>query len=133
VIISLFSKRMSQVNSFDIYELPKQYLEDVFESFHDEGASTIFVDDYIQEIMESLESLELHNIEELLFKFSKLASFFSRLKNETDKLYGDLLLEKFLDQADMVADGVIEDHESISFKRTNISEFERVLKLFEEE
>jgi len=124
---------MSQVNSFDIYELPKQYLEDVFESFHDEGALTIFVDDYIQEIMESLESLELHNVEELLFKFSKLASFFSRLKNETDKLYGDLLLEKFIDQADMVADGVIEDHESIPFKRTNISEFERVLKLFEEE
>ena len=124
---------MSQVNSFDIYELPKQYLEDVFESFHDEGALTIFVDDYIQEIMESLESLELHNVEELLFKFSKLASFFSRLKNATDKLHGDLLLEKFIDQADMVADGVIEDHESIPFKRTNISEFERVLKLFEEE
>jgi hypothetical protein len=121
---------MSQVNSFDIYELPKQYLEDVFESFHDEGTSTIFVDDYIQEIMESL---ELHNVEELLFKFSKLASFFSRLKNETDKLYGNLLLEKLIDQADMVADGVIEDHESIPFKRTNISEFERVLKLFEEE
>lgn len=124
---------MSQVNSFDIYDLPKQYLEDISESFHDEGASTIFVDDYIQEIMESLESLELHNVEELLFKFSKLASFFSRLKNETDKLYGNLLLEKFIDQADMVADGVIEDHESIPFKRTNISEFERVLKLFEEE
>ena len=124
---------MSQVNSFDIYELPKQYLEDVFESFHDEGTSTIFVDDYIQEIIESLESLELHNVEELLFKFSKLASFFSRLKNETDKLYGNLLLEKFIDQADMVADGVIEDHESIPFKRTNISEFERVSKLFEEE
>ena len=124
---------MSQVNSFDIYDLPKQYLEDISESFHDEGASTIFVDDYIQEIIESLESLELHNVEELVFKFSKLASFFSRLKNETDKLYGDLLLEKFIDQADMVADGVIEDHESIPFKRTNISEFERVLKLFEEE
>ena len=124
---------MSQVNSFDIYDLPKQYLEDISESFHDEGASTIFVDDYIQEIIKSLESLELHNVEELVFKFSKLASFFSRLKNETDKLYGDLLLEKFIDQADMVADGVIEDHESIPFKRTNISEFERVLKLFEEE
>jgi len=124
---------MSQVNSFDIYDLPKQYLEDISESFNEEGASTIFVDDYIQEIMESLESLELHNVEELLFKFSKLASFFSRLKNETDKLYGNLLLEKFIDQADMVADGVIEDHESIPFKRTNISEFERVLKLFEEE
>ena len=133
VIISLFSKRMSQVNSFDIYDLPKQYLEDISESFNEEGASTIFVDDYIQEIMESLESLELHNVEELLFKFSKLASFFSRLKNETDKLYGDLLLKKFMDQADMVADGVIEDPESIPFKRTNISEFERVLKLFEEE
>ena len=133
VIISLFSKRMSQVNSFDIYDLPKQYLEDISESFHDEGASTIFVDDYIQEIIESLESLELHNVEELVFKFSKLASFFSRLKNETDKLYGDLLLKKFIDQADMVADGVIEDHESIPFKRTNISEFERVSKLFEEE
>ena len=124
---------MSQVNSFDIYDLPKQYLEDISESFNEEGASTIFVDDYIQEIMESLESSELHNVEELLFKFSKLASFFSRLKNETDKLYGNLLLEKFIDQADMVADGVIEDHESIPFKRTNISEFERVLKLFEEE
>ena len=121
------------MNSFDIYDLPKQYLEDVSDSFHDEGASTIFVDDYIQEIMESLESLELHNVEELLFKFSKLASFFSRLKNETDKLYGNLLLEKFIDQADMVADEVIEDHESIPFKRINNSEFERVLKLFEEE
>ena len=124
---------MSQVNSFDIHDLPKQYLEDVSDSFHDEGASTIFVDDYIQEIIESLESLELHNVEELLFKFSKLASFFSRLKNETDKLYGNLLLEKFIDQADMVADEVIEDHESIPFKRINNSEFERVLKLFEEE
>jgi hypothetical protein len=124
---------MSQVNNFNIYDLPKQYLEDISESFHDEGASTIFVDDYIQEIIESLESSELHNVEELVFKFSKLASFFSRLKNETDKLYGDLLLEKFIDQADMVADGVIEDHESIPFKRTNISELERVLKLFEEE
>ena len=124
---------MSQVNSFDIHDLPKQYLEDVSDSFHDEGASTIFVDDYIQEIMESLESLELHNVEELLFKFSKLASFFSRLKNETDKLYGNLLLEKFIDQADMVADEVIEHHESIPFKRINNSELERVLKLFEEE
>jgi hypothetical protein len=133
VIISLFSKRTSQVNSFDIYDLPKQYLEDISESFHDEGASTIFVDDYIQKIIESLESSELHNVEELVFKFSKLASFFSRLKNETDKLYGDLLLKKFMDQADMVADGIIEDHESIPIERTNISELERVLKLFEEE
>ena len=133
VIISLFSKKTSQVNSFDIYELPKQYLEDVSESFHDEEASTIFVDDYIQEIMESLESSELHNVEELLFKFSKLASFFSRLKNETDKLYGNLWLKKFMDQADMVADGVIEDHGGIPIERNNISEFERVLKLFEEE
>ena len=64
MIISLFSKRMSQVNSFDIYDLPKQYLEDISESFNEEGASTIFVDDYIQEITESLESLGLHNVEE---------------------------------------------------------------------
>ena len=121
------------MNNFDIFNLPEQYLEDVFESFHDERASTIFVDDYIQEAMKSLESLELHNVEEFVFKFSKLASFFSRLKNETDKLFGDLLLEKFIDQADMVADGVIEDHENIPFKRITISEFERVSKLFEEE
>ena len=121
------------MNNFDIFNLPEQYLEDVSESFHDEGASTIFVDDYIQEAMKSLESSELHNVEEFVFKFSKLASFFSRLKSATDKLYGDLLLEKYIDQANMVADGVIEDHESIPIKRTHISEIERVFKLFEEE
>ena len=68
-----------------------------------------------------------------MLHYEKLLIKFDRLKNETDKLYGNLWLKKFMDQADMVADGVIEDHEGIPIERNNISEFERVLKLFEEE
>jgi len=136
VIISLFLRKIYQVNSFDIFNLPNRYLDDVSGSFHDEVAPTIFVDDYVQEVINNVELLELQHLEELVFKFSKLASFFSRLKNATDNLYGELLLERALDQADMVADGVIDDNENIVFKKVDseeLQEFQRVMKLFEEE
>ena len=136
VIISLFLRKINQMNSFDIFNLPYRYLDDVSDSFHDEAAPTIFVDDYVQEVINNIESLELHHLEELVFKFTKLASFFSRLKNATDKLYGESLLERALDQADMVADGVIDDNENIAFKKVDseeLQEFQRVMRLFEEE
>ena len=124
------------MNSFDIFNLPSRYLDDVSDTFRDESASTFFVDDYVQEVINNIESLELHHLEELVFKFSKLASFFSRLKNATDKLYGESLLEHALNQADMVADGVIDDNDNIVFKKVDspeLREFQRVMKLFEEE
>jgi len=124
------------MNSFDIFNLPSRYLDDVSDTFHDESAPTIFVDDYVQEVINNIKSLELHHLEELVFKFSKLASFFSRLKNATDKLYGESLLEHALDQADMVADGLIDDNDNIIFKKVDspeLQEFQRVMKLFEEE
>ena len=136
VIIKLFLRKIYQMNSFDIFNLPSRYLDDVSDTFHDETVSTIFVDDYINEVINSIESLEIHHLEELVFKFSKLASFFSRLKNVTDKLYGESLLERALDQADMVADGIIDDNENIEFKKVDspeLQEFQRVMKLFEEE
>jgi len=136
VSISLFLRKIYQMNSFDIFNLPSRYLDDVRDSFHDEEAPTIFVDDYVQEVINNIELLELHHLEELVFKFSKLASFFSRLKNATDKLYGESLLERALDQADMVADGIIDDNENIAFKKVDseeLQEFQRVMKLFEEE
>ena len=124
------------MNSFDIFNLPNRYLDDVSDTFHDESAPTIFVDDYVLEVINNIKSLELHHLEELVFKFSKLASFFSRLKNATDKLYGESLLEHALDQADMVADGLIDDNDNIIFKKVDspeLQEFQRVMKLFEEE
>ena len=136
VIISLFLRKIHQMNSFDIFNLPSRYLDDVSDTFHDETVSTIFVDDYIDVVINSIESLEIHHLEELVFKFSKLASFFSRLKNATDKLYGESLLERALDQADMVTDGIIDDNENIVFKKVDspeLQEFQRVMKLFEEE
>ena len=136
VSISLFLRKINQMNSFDIFNLPNRYLDDVSDTFHGESASTIFVDDYVQEVINNIESLELHHLEELVFKFSKLASFFSRLKNATDNLYGESLLKRALDQADMVADGIIDDNENIVFKKVDSSElqeFQRVMKLFEEE
>ena len=136
VIISLFLRKIYQMNSFDIFNLPNRYLNDVSDSFHDEEAPTIFVDDYVQEVINNIELLELHHLEELVFKFSKLASFFSRLKNATDKLYGESLLERALDQADMVAEGIIDDNENIAFKIVDseeLQEFKRVMRLFEEE
>lgn len=87
-------------------------------------------------VINNIKSLELHHLEELVFKFSKLASFFSRLKNATGKLYGESLLERALDQADMVADGLIDDNDNIIFKKVDspeLQEFQRVMKLFEEE
>ena len=136
VIISLFLRKIYQMNNFNIFNLPSRYLDDVRDSFHDEEAPTIFVDDYVQEVINNIELLELHHLEELVFKFSKLASFFSRLKNATDKLYGESLLEHALDQADMVANGEIDDNENIAFKKVDskeLQEFQRVLRLFEEE
>ena len=41
-----------------------------------------------------------------------------------------------LDQADMVADGIIDDNENIAFKKVDskeLQEFQRVMRLFEEE
>ena len=136
VSISLFLRKIYQMNSFDIFNLPSRYLDDVSDTFHGESASTIFVDDYVNEVISSIDSLEFHHLDELVFKFSKLASFFSRLKNATDNLYGELLLERALDQADMVADGVIDDNENIAFKKVDseeLQEFQRVMRLFEEE
>ena len=136
VSISLFLRKIYQMNNFNIFNLPSRYLDDVRDSFHDEEAPTIFVDDYVQEVINNIELLELHHLEELVFKFSKLASFFSRLKNATDKLYGESLLERALDQADMVAEGIIDDNENIAFKKVDseeIQEFQRVIRLFEEE
>ena len=136
VIIKLFLRKIYQMNSFDIFNLPSRYLDDVSDTFHNETVSTIFVDDYINEVINSIESLEIHHLEELVFKFSKLAPFFSRLKSATDKLYGESLLERALDQADMVADGIIDDNENIVFKKVDspeLQEFQRVMKLFEEE
>ena len=121
------------MNSFDIFNLPSRYLDDVRDSFHDEEAPTIFVDDYVQEVINNIELLELHHLEELVFKFSKLASFFSRLRNATDNLYGESLLERALDQADMVADGLIDDNDNILFKKVDSPELQRVMKLLEEE
>ena len=124
------------MNSFDIFNLPNRYLDDVSVSFHDEAAPTIFVDDYVQEVINSIESIELDHLEELVFKFSKLASFFARLKNATDNLYGGLLLARALDQADMVANGEIDDNENIAFKKVDseeLQDFQRVMRLFEEE
>jgi len=46
------------------------------------------------------------------------------------------MLERALDQADMVADGVIDDNENIAFKKVDseeLQEFQRVMRLFEEE
>ena len=136
VSISLFLRKIYQMNSFDIFNLPSRYLDDVVISFHGESAPTIFVDDYVQEVINNIDSLELHHLEELVFKFSKLASFFSRLKNATDNLYGESLLERALDQADLVADGLIEDNDNIVFKKDDspeIQEFQIVMKLFDEE
>ena len=136
VIISLFLRKIYLMSSFDIFNLPNRYLDDVSDSFHDESGPTIFVDDYVQEVINNIESLELHHLEELVFKFSKLSSFFSRLKNATENLYGESLLERALDQADMVANGEIEDSENIVFKKVDseeIQEFQRVIRLFEEE
>ena len=76
---------------YDVYDWPKNFLEDSLMSENNE-LGNIFVDDYIESIINTkIDDFDENKLEELLTLISKLASFFSRLRVSLDEALGCLL------------------------------------------
>ena len=92
---------------YDVYDWPKNYIEDSMHSKNME-LENVFVDDYIAKVLNTKvgDTDEIHeaHLEELLSIISNLASFYSRLRVTVDEILGNLIVERLLDEADREAE-----------------------------
>ena len=111
----------------NIYNWPNKFLEaseleDVVNNHN------VFVDDYVTEVFKDhLEGLNEEELKIVLKKISNLASFFSRLKTNTEEALGEIILMRLLDEADMEAEGNYDNETPTQFKRVD-NEVEIMLK-----
>ena len=117
----------------NIYNWPKKFLEaseleDVVKN------QNIFVDDYVNDVhKDHLEGFNEEELKIVLKKISNLASFFSRLKTNTEEALGEIILMRLLDEADMEAEGNYDNETPPQFKRVD-NEVEIMLnKVLQEE
>jgi len=122
------------MTNFDIYNWPKNYVEDCFAQENDE-LENIFVDDYIMKDLDFYTSeLEEHELEQLLSTVTKLASYFSRLRISVVEILGVKILNRLLDEADEEFESNLEQNSKNPFKKINSSQVtEEIRKQFEEE
>ena len=103
----------------NIYNWPKKFLEaseleDVVKN------QNIFVDDFVNEVhKDHLEGFNEEELKIVLKKISNLASFFSRLKTNTEEALGEMILMRLLDEADMEAEGNYDNETPTQFKRVD--------------
>ena len=111
----------------NIYNWPKKFLEaneleDVVKN------QNIFVDDFVNEVhKDHLEGFNEEELKIVLKKISNLASFFSRLKTNTEAVLGEIIVMRLLDEADMEAEGNYDNETPSLFKRVD-NEVEIMLK-----
>ena len=119
---------------YDVYDWPKNFLEDSLMSENTE-LGNIFVDDYIESIINTkIDDFDENKLEELLTLISKLASFFSRLRVSLDEVLGETILSRLFDEADKEADGYSDISDTNPFKRIDKKDLPETLKnIFEEE
>ena len=119
---------------YDVYDWPKNFLEDSLMSENNEFGN-IFVDDYIESIINTkIDDFDENKLKELLTLISKLASFFSRLRVSLDEVLGEKILSRLLDEADKEADGYSDISDTNPFKRIDKKDLPETLKnIFEEE
>ena len=122
---------------YDIYDWPKNYVEDSLLSKNDE-LENVFVDDYIDKVLDvkinDTNAKEEAYLEELLSIISNLASFYSRLRVTVDEILGNLVLERLLDEADKEAEGYSDLGEKNPMVKVEDKKLlEELGKLFEEE
>ena len=122
---------------YDIYDWPKNYVEDSLLSKNDE-LENVFVDDYIDKVLDvkinDTNAIEEAYLEELLSIISNLASFYSRLRVTVDEILGNLVLERLLDEADKEAEGYSDLGEKNPMVKVEDKKLlEELGKLFEEE
>ena len=117
----------------NIYNWPKKFLEaseleDIIKN------QNVFVDDYVNEVHKDyLEGFNEEELQLVLKKISKLASFFSRLKTNTEDALGVIIITRMMDEADLEADGNYDNENPAQLKRVD-SEVEIMLnKMLQEE
>ncbi len=122
------------MNYLDVYDWPKNFIEDSLTSENNE-LENVFVDDYIKKIISTkIEDCEENKLQELLTIVSCLASFFARLRVSIDDALAESILNRLMDEADKEEEGHSDISESNPIKRINKNDLPDWIKnLFEEE
>jgi len=98
----------------------------------------VYVDDFISSfINKNLSDMQEEELEDFIKIISKFASFYSRLRVESNKLLGLLILERMMDEADKEADHDNSSDNNFRFRSIDDEEnnelFEKLKQIYEEE
>ncbi len=96
---------MVSVFNFDIYTIPEKFIEKSYLLSLIDNEEEVYVDDFISSfINKNLSDMQEEELEDFIKIISKFASFYSRLRVESNKLLGLLILERMMDEADREAE-----------------------------
>lgn len=96
---------MVNVFNFDIYTIPEKFIEKSYLLSLIDNDEEVYVDDFISSfINKNLSDMQEEELEDFIKIISKFASFYSRLRVESNKLLGLLILERMMDEADREAE-----------------------------
>jgi len=96
---------MVSVFNFDIYTIPEKFIEKSYLLSLVDNDEEVYVDDFISSfINKNLSDMQEDELEDFIKIISKFASFYSRLRVESNKLLGLLILERMMDEADREAE-----------------------------
>ena len=98
--------------NLDFYKMSIRYLEDTNVAQLMNESEVVYVDDYVQRFLEKyLENKNEEELQEFIKVIEKLASFYARLRVESNNLLGEKILERMMDEADKEAEeGYISDN-----------------------
>ena len=96
---------MVSVFNFDIYTIPEKFIEKSYFLGLIDDEEEVYVDDFISSfINKNLSDMHEEELKDFIKIISKFASFYSRLRVESNKLLGLLILERMMDEADREAE-----------------------------
>ena len=96
---------MVSVFNFDIYTIPEKFIEKSYLLSLIDNEEEVYVDDFISSfINKNLNDMQEEELEDFIKIISKFDSFYSRLRVESNKLLGLLILERMMDEADREAE-----------------------------
>ena len=124
--------------NLDLYKMSMRYLEDNNLAQLVDETEVVYVDDYVQRFIDkNLENKNEGELQEFIKVIEKLASFYARLRVESNNLLGEKILERMMDEADQEAEegyASNNNHGLIRLDRNKSKEFSKRLKQsFEEE
>jgi hypothetical protein len=100
------------VFNLDLYKMSMRYLDDTNVAQLMDESEVVYVDDYVKRFLEKyLENKNEEELQEFIKVIEKLASFYARLRVESNNLLGEKILERMMDEADKEAEeGFISDN-----------------------